>query len=610
MNATIKLTGNATKTASQMLLAHNIEACIDTIPGLLSDRLDNPKFVGPAHPVTGLAPQWEGGSCMAALKHKLVSGAGMMGSWAHYLTGGACLTQNKRQVRAGETLVVELWARCMGEPVTIYTNLMPMPAARKVYASAEIVIDCPQFMRYTAELTVPVDDNDACLAVGLKTEGHVWIDQIHLRPKGQDLLSKPVLDMMASMQIPALRFPGGIVSTNYNWRHGTGPAHLRPTVQDAAFTRDWFIYYDFGTDEYLQLCHDQGITPTLTVNLGTGNADEAGAWAKYVADWYAARGITPPMIYWHIGNHPYVQTMAYMTSKMYAQTVRTYVPAIKAAYPNSRIVGVGPGLSHDPKEAAPEWTAAVLDEVGPMLDVIQCQTYAGQGLQPEGVSTDTWAAGTVEPREQMTRVVDSVVNFEAALANYIAACRNRGLKTNVGIAEWNYWCQASHRDGHNFDEPYYVVHAMFVAGMLHNFVRLSPDLEVAHFYNLINTMGIIVHRGADATEYCLGDVFRLYRPALPGSVLPLEIDSPALGNAQAVDAVALQNASGTYLFAVNRDDRQSAELDLGDIRPNAPADAAMMCGDLPSGTLATVQPPALKGGTITLPPLSLVRLRW
>ncbi|MCE5326050.1 MAG: hypothetical protein LLG01_06510 [Planctomycetaceae bacterium] len=610
MNIKITLAGQSNKTASEMLLGHNIETAWDMIPGILSDRLDNAKLLGPPHPCSGIAPQWEGASCMAGLRHRLVSGAGMMGSWAHYMGNGTCLTQNKRQVRAGETLVLEIWARVMNEPVTLYANLAPMPAAQAPYASADIVVNCPQFSRYTVELKAPVDDNDACLIIGPKTEGHVWIDQVHLRPKGEDLLSGPVVEKMASMRIPALRFPGGIVSGMYNWRHGTGPVQLRPVVHDAAFTRDWLIYYDFGTDEYLQLCHEQGIAPTITVNIATGDVDEAAAWAKYAADWYAARKIAPPMIYWHIGNHPYVQTMDWMTAKMYAQTVRTFVPAIKAAYPNSRIVGVSPGPSHDPKADEPEWMKTVLDEVGPLLDVIQCQCYAGQGIQPAGVETSTWAAGTTDPRDQMTRVVDAAANMEALLANFIAACRKRGLATNVGVAEWNYWCQASHRDGHGFDEPYYVVHAMFTAAMLNNYVRLAPDLEVAHFYNLINVMGIITHRGADVTEYCLGDLFRMYRPAFPGKVLPLETDSPALGNGKAVDAVAMKNDSGTYLLAVNRDPQERAELNLTAIANGAPRDVQMMQGDKPGGQFAMAKPPAAKEGKITMPPLSLVRIRW
>jgi hypothetical protein len=35
---------------------------------------------------------------------------------------------------------------------------------------------------------------------------------------------------LASLRIPALRFPGGTISNNYHWRYGTGPVHLRPSM--------------------------------------------------------------------------------------------------------------------------------------------------------------------------------------------------------------------------------------------------------------------------------------------------------------------------------------------------------------------------------------------
>ncbi len=40
---------------SEMILGHNIEMCLTTADGLLSERLRNPKFLGPPHPVTGNA---------------------------------------------------------------------------------------------------------------------------------------------------------------------------------------------------------------------------------------------------------------------------------------------------------------------------------------------------------------------------------------------------------------------------------------------------------------------------------------------------------------------------------------------------------------------------
>jgi len=598
-----------------MLLGQNIETCIDTVPGLLSDRLDNPKLLGPGHPLTGLPPAWSGGSCQSTLGMRLAPGSGLLGTHALYLQSSweSTITQGKRRVAAGETLVAELWTRCLGDPVTLVVSLLPMPSRQAPYASAEIVVDCPQFKSYTAELTVPVDDNEACFSIAIKkgpdgaiTPGlTVCIDQVHLRPKGEDLLCTEVIDQLAAMKIPSIRFPGGIVTTNYNWRHGTGPVHLRPTIHDGAFFRDWYIYYDFGTDEYLQLCLDQGITPAITLNVGTGNVDEARGWAEYAAGFFKDRGVDPPLVYWQIGNHPYHATMAWMTPEMYVRTVKEYAAAIRDAYPNARIVGVAPSPAGAEDEG--EWVSKTLDEAGDVLDVILSQTYGGQGIQPSEIDPAVWDAGTSDPAEMMTHLATDVQGQLDCVSRMIDSCRKRGLATKVGIAEWNYWISASHRDGLFFHEPDDALHALFIAGMLNGFTERAPDMEVAHYYNLVNCMGILHHRGPETVVHAGVDVFKMYRPAFPCEVLPVDVRCPVLGGMEAVSVAALKSEGSTHLLIVNYSPTDTAEIVIEGL--GVPSEAVSIAADDPRNR---PQPAEIETGrgTAKLPPLSVTRLAF
>lgn len=605
----LDLAENTTHQASEMLLGHNLETCIDTVPGLLSDRLDNAKFVGPAHPMTGIAPGWEGGSIGFGARYELTPDGGLMGSEAQLMetfspAARDGLTQNKRSIRRGETLEVEIWARAWQKPATLVVQLLPMPSRQQAYATAEVTVSSSWYRRYTATLTVPVDDDDACFRCALQGEGAVWLDQIHLRPQAEPLLCSSAVDAMASLHMPTVRFPGGIITNTYNWRHGTGPVHLRPTKKDASFHRDWYLYYDFGTDELLELCRQQGVVPTLTVNLGTGTPAEAGEWAAYCAQWYRDRDLDLPRIYWHIGNHPYHTTTTNMTGEMYLECLNAYIPAIREAYPPARIVAVVHPQSRGRQESDnTPWEDRVLDEAADLIDLVAIQTYAGQGVQPAGV--EGWDGGTRDPREQMATMVNGIGHNRDRIAGVIEKCRTRGLGTRVAIAEWNYWTTASHRDGHNFTEPDDALHALAIAGMLHHYVRLAPDLEAAHFYNLVNVMGILIHRGADVVEAAGMEVFRLYRPALPGAVLPVTLDSPALGDGPAVDSLALHNDSGTWLFLANRHPETAHTVDL-------PTDLAagalhMLQGERPDGPMAPAEAKR-EGAVLHLPPLTLVRV--
>ena len=56
MQVTIRTDGSIRGHAPATLLGQNLEITGDTAPGLLADRLTNPKFLGPANPLTGIAP--------------------------------------------------------------------------------------------------------------------------------------------------------------------------------------------------------------------------------------------------------------------------------------------------------------------------------------------------------------------------------------------------------------------------------------------------------------------------------------------------------------------------------------------------------------------------
>ena len=580
---------------SEMILGHNIEMCLGTANGLLSERLRNPKFLGPANSMTNIAPHWLGASYGGAA-YEVTPFGGMGGFEAQFVRvfspiGGAHLVQNKVQIRAGEELELEIWARAWHEPVTVRAKLLPMVAHSKEYAAGEVVVDKPYFKRYSIPLTASRDDDEARLQLELVDGGEVWFDQVHLRPKDEPHLCRKVMDTICEMRIPTLRFPGGIVVNAYHWEHGTGPVHLRPAALDAAFHHDWYLNYDFGLDEYLNLCAEQGMVPAIALNCATGTPEEASAMAVYCREWYKQRGFELPLIHWHVGNHPWVRTTAHMTPEMYADIVRDFAPGVKEAYPNCRIVGVIPTGDLDAEADKAPWREALFAHAADLIDVIEVQKYGG--VNP-----------TKSPEEQVDQLGKVLSGVETSLRTFISICRDRGITWNVGMAEWNWWMQASHWDGRDFEEPPTVLQGLFIAGMIKRFASLGPDLEVAHFYNLVNCMGILNHRGADVEISDSVNIFNLYRPALPGSFVPLNLDGDT---AKEVEALGLQNDDGLYLFLTNRSATESAQVSLTGLSANS-AECVGFRGELPTGTFTSIDP-ELTAGSVKLPPLSIARIR-
>jgi len=597
MNITINRTGEPGATVPASILGHNLEMCLTTPDGMLADRLRNPKFTGPPHRMTGVAPEWQGVSCGRG-SYELTPGGGLMGSEAQLIriapgSSSLALHQNRISVLAGEELELELWARAWHAPMTMRVELRPLHSRSAPYDGGELKIDTSWYKRYTLPLKAGRDDDEARLVLHLPEGGELWIDQIHLRPKGEPLLCLEVVEEMARMRIPTLRFPGGIVCNAYNWRHGTGPAHLRPAMLEAAFHQDWHLNYDFGIDEYLELCAAQGTTPALTLNVATGTPDEAREWAAYCAAWYKREGVEPPRIDWHVANHPYSYTTAHMTPSMYVDVLKAFVPAVKAGYPNCRIIAPMARQAMTGENDQTAWKEALLSQAADLIDVVQVQVYGGCSPEAEG-------------RDQLDALEGSLTGFEADMRAFIAESRSRGVNWKTGIAEWNWWMQASHWDGRDFEEPPTALHGLFIAGMIHRFAALAPDFDVAHFYNLVNCMGILNHRGASVEVTDAVAVFNLYRPAFPGRFLPLTVESDSGDDATPLDVLGLEQDGRVYLYLVNRSLHAIDGVRIDAIRPK-PTERIAFTAACTTGNF-TRQESGLDSGALSIPPLSIVRL--
>jgi alpha-N-arabinofuranosidase len=596
----LRRAGAPAHSIADTLLGQNLEAYTFAMSAMMADRLANPKFAGPADPQTGIAVGWRPtDGTMGDLRCQLTPGMSLSGNESQLIQRYGVLDegilQTGRSVRRGETLEVELWAKVRHRPVTVQFEIGPLPIRQPPYDSAKVTVDAAYWKRYAVRLNIPRDDNEAVFKCLLLEEGTLCIDQVHLRPAGEPDLRRDLIERIGTLRIPALRFPGGCISTNYHWRHGLGPAHLRPVLPDPVFKMS--TCYEFGTEEYLELCLSQGIRPHITVNVGSGTPDEAADWAAYCADWYRQRGERPPPAYFQIGNEHYgVHESAHMTGEMYVAALKEFVPPIRNAYPGCRIIALGQIRSAGlrPEWRTP-WLVPVLEQAAEHFDILSLNRYKGQWNET--------------PMDLQVNAVESVPKMENDLRELIGELRSRGLKQKVALTEWNYWLYASHWDSLEFCEPGDAQHGFFVAGMLNMFARLGADLEVGSYYHLVQGMAIFVRRGADVMETCIADVFRMYRPAFPGTFLPLDVASPKLGGTEAaLDALALKTRAATWLFLANRSPTESMQVALDGFPPRA-SEVSMLCAASPREPLRRAEPGSV-GKTIKMPPLSLCRVKY
>ena len=598
MRVRIQSAGPPGHLVPETLMGNNLDGCAGTIAGLLSDRLDNPKFLGPADPVTGIARGWGSDTRREhGARYALTPGMGLSGSEAQlihsYGDAGGVVSQIGRRVRANERLEVELWAMAAHRPVKVRVGIKPWPARQGPYDVAELSVDTAYWQCYRAPLVSPRDDDDAVFFCRLEGEGMLWIDQVHLRPEGGGDVNRDLLERIRSLRVASLRFPGSCLSTIYRWKHGTGPRHLRAVEPDPVF--GWQTCYDFGTDEYLELCLDQGIRPHLVVNIGRGTPGEAAEWAAYCYEWFRCHRVQPPPAYFNMGNEQYgTWESSHMTGEMYAAALRAFVPGIRAAYPDARIVAIGEamsgGLRHG--EQTP-WRQVVLEKAADCVDVLALNRYPG-----------TWQD---ESAARMADTVTAVGQVEKDLRALAQDCRRCNDRLRIGLMEWNYWLHAGHDDGKGFLEPYDAQHVLFAARMINLLGQFGPELEAACFYQLVNVMGTFRSVGGVVQDTGMAHVLRLYRPAFPGYVQPLSVDAPSMGSGKAVDALYVRQGGGGWLFLVNSSPSETADVRLEGLAGKT-VEVECLAGADPSAQMEPkVIHPSLD--SMVLAPLSVTRVR-
>jgi alpha-L-arabinofuranosidase len=112
----------------------------------------------------------------------------------------------------------------------------------------------------------------------------------------------------------SLRFPGGITGESYQWERAIGPQSGR--ADNPVGPSNGPSPSTVGPDEFGQLLDRTGASGVMTVNFGTGNAQEAGDLVQYMtgapgssqwADRRVADGHRAPydVPFWEVGNEEY-----------------------------------------------------------------------------------------------------------------------------------------------------------------------------------------------------------------------------------------------------------------------------------------------------------------
>ncbi len=397
---------------------------------------------------------------------------------------------------------------------------------------------------------------------------------------GSDALNEQLVALTKDLGAALLRFPGGIFSDFYHWKNGIGPRRARVSSPHMPGSND-VSPNSFGTDEALEFSRRTGAPLMITVNIATGSPAEAVEWLQYVRA-QTGPGKAPPVIYWEIGNEPYVRgDAAYvkaggMKPEEYVRRFFAFERALRAADPSIRIGAVTEeNYGHIAPRAYPDWTRQILDNAGERADFLSVHNaYAPVVADPAGktvreVYTAMWAA----PKQ----IASNLRDFSDRLGAHDPTGH-----TKIAVSEWGPLF-------HFVPSSPYVDHvktlgsALYTASALKSFIE-APRVELANFFKLVDPlfMGLIGMRNGQfvptASYYALQLYTRHFGEVLVESATEVPefrnrqvglVDSASNNPFLEVVASRAENRKKFFIIAINRSFDQDipAKIHLQDIRP-------------------------------------------
>ncbi|WP_416799087.1 alpha-N-arabinofuranosidase [Ciceribacter azotifigens] len=396
---------------------------------------------------------------------------------------------------------------------------------------------------------------------------------------------KDVLKFVQDLKIPAIRYPGGNFVSAYRWEDGIGPREQRPVRLDLAWRSK--ETNQVGINEFAEWAKMAGIEMMLAVNLGSRGLDDARNFLEYVnfpggttlSDLRRSHGATEPhgVRMWCLGNEmdgPW--QIGHKTAVEYGRLANETAKAFKAF--DATIETVVCGSSNDRMPTYPEWEREVLEECYENVEYISLHKYFGNN------SGDTLNYfGKIEETGRYIGTIGGVID-------YVKAKKRAKNDVRICFDEWNVWYHIREEDGRRIkswdwpeapallEETYNFEDALFVAGLLNEFIRRSDRVRIACIAQLVNVIAPIrAEKNGPAWRQTIYYPYQFASLYGRGTALNVAVDGPTYDCGTA-DDVNYLDVAGVHdeeegiitLFIVNRHLTEAAELDVGLIGFAAP----------------------------------------
>ena len=292
-------------------------------------------------------------------------------------------------VKKGEKYRFSVWAKAPEGKASLRIQLIDENSMdeKQEFVEEELTVTSKDWKKYTVTLTSPRDDKHAKLRIFLKGTDPVALEHVSLFPvdtykNRENGMRRDLAQALADLHPGIFRFPGGCIveggdlEERYQWKNSVGPVENRPLNHnrweytfDYRYYPDYYQSYGLGFFEFFQLSEDIGAEPLPILNVGMAcqyqnwenekahvaiddlqpyiddcldliefaNGPATTKWGKVRAD----MGHPAPfnMKYIGVGNEQW--------GEFYYERLKHFVAAIRAKYPDIKIVGTSGPVHED-----------------------------------------------------------------------------------------------------------------------------------------------------------------------------------------------------------------------------------------------------------------------
>ncbi|NWF67535.1 MAG: hypothetical protein HXY40_00475 [Chloroflexi bacterium] len=503
--------------------------------------------------------------------------------WAHGIEQGGL------PLRAGRAYTLRVVLMGQGQPV-----LVEIGGQRWTVSAAAA------WTTHTWRFTAGQDDDDGTLRLTFSAGGSVWVGCASLMPADHQHGHRA--DVVAALKewTPTfIRWPGGNFASAYHWQAGIGDRDRRPSYLDPAW-KHWESN-DVGTDEFITLCRLVGSEPILTVNMGTGTAEEAAAWVEYCnggaetryGALRAANDHPEPFAVktWFVGNEQFGNwQVGHCDAETYARRYLAFAGAMRAVDATLRLIAVGV-----PEALYGHWNELVLRAAAPHMDALSVHYYS--------IRTELW--DVPPPAETLYLPKVAAAHEVALMLDKTLALVAQHAQPPVPLAfdEWNTYVAGKAPD---FFEDYSMADALYTGALMNACLQRCDRIVMSAIFNLINVMGNYRVTPDAIWKTPSSLVLELFTQYRGGQAVRCAVDTPtmptpAAGNLPAFESVPKIDAAATfdaqrrllYVSLVNRDAEQEARITLTGAARKGAAVVYVVAGDSPLALNTESQPRAV-----------------